>query len=59
MPDSGDWSIDHSPERQQPQLKSFEIQKPRLSRVQLPTYVYFVAAMRLFAKCTVLLSLYH
>jgi len=58
MLDSGDWSVDHSPERQSPQ-KPFEIQKPRLSRVQLPTYVYFVAAMRLFAKCTVLLSLYH
>jgi hypothetical protein len=37
MPESGDWSVDHSPERLQPQ-KSFDIQKPRLSRVQLPTY---------------------
>lgn len=39
MPESGDWSVDQSPERLQPQ-KKIEIQKPRLSRVQLPTCVY-------------------
>ena len=39
MPESGDWSVDQSPERLQPQTK-IEIQKPRLSRVQLPTCVY-------------------
>jgi hypothetical protein len=39
MLDSGDWLTDYSPERQ-PQQKSFEIMKPRLSRVQLPTYVH-------------------
>ncbi len=40
--DSEDWSVDQSPERQQPR-KSFEIQKPRLSRVQLPTWVFVQA----------------
>jgi hypothetical protein len=34
--ESNDCSDDQSPERQQPQ-KSIEIQKPRLSRVQLPS----------------------
>jgi hypothetical protein len=38
VPDSGAWSVDQSPERQQ-QRASFDIQKPRLSRVQLPSYV--------------------
>jgi hypothetical protein len=38
MLDSGDWNDVHSPENQQ-QHKSFEIVKPRLSRVQFPAYV--------------------
>lgn len=37
MLDSGEWLTDHSPDRQ-PQQTSFEVMKPRLSRVQLPTH---------------------
>jgi transposase len=46
MLDSGEWLTDHSPDRQ-PQQKSFEIMKPRLSRVQLPTYVHRIIILLL------------
>ena len=44
MLDSGEWLTDHSPDRQ-PQQKSFEVMKPRLSRVQLPTYVHTIIVL--------------
>ncbi len=44
MPELGEWSVDHSPERHK-QHTLFDIQKPRLSRVQLPTYALFICNM--------------